>query len=133
VISYGESDSDIEVRGCIGGRGGFCLPKNVDITIRSNQVGPFNRASRADNTKGMNICMTEWGMETDHRPGRQLDSSSITGATPTSTSIFHDENLTLHAHESEESLPKRRPTWSAYHQKLVCHSGMHEMDTWSIF
>lgn len=84
MILYGESDSDSEVWGRIGGRRGFFLPKNMDITIRSNQVGPFNRASRADNTVGMNICIMEWGMETDHRPGRQLDStrsSSITGGT----------------------------------------------------
>lgn len=117
MILYGESDSDSEVWGRIGGRRGFFLPKNMDITIRSNQVGPFNRASRADNTEGMNICMTEWGMETDHRPGRQLDSSSsITGGT-----------------NQRRLFQKRRPTRSAYHQKLVCHSGMHEMDTWSIF
>jgi hypothetical protein len=66
----------------------------MEITFRTNQIGAFNRASRADSAEGMNGMM-QWGIEANQRPDPQSDLSSTTSDTP--PFIFHDENKITYA------------------------------------
>jgi hypothetical protein len=96
---YGESDGELECEptGGVGGDGD--LPKNMEMTFRTSQIGAFNRASRADSAEEMNGMM-QWGVEANQRTDQQPDSSSTTSATP--TVIFHDGNKITYARTKGE-------------------------------